>query len=686
MTLQRRDLLFGLGGGFAGLAFTPVPWKLLDDVSIWTQHRRALAVPARGPVVFKAAACTLCPGGCALRVRCVGPRPVSIAGEPRHPLGGGACALGLTLHHLAYHPLRLAAPARRVDGRLEPVALEAALATIAAAVAAANRAGQSVMVVDRRPGRVVSEAWRELLSAPASGVYATLPGEEGALAAAGQATPLGIDLERTRTLLSFGAPVLEGWGRPGRMLAARAGLRVVQVDSWRSPSAALADEWLPVAPGAEGVLALALAHALLQSDDSRAPEPVRRALAAFAPAQAAQRIGIAPERIASLARTLAAGVPAVAVGGGEAGAGPLAPDSERAIALLNVVLGSVGREGGILGRRPVPEPTGATTVTLAALAEVPAGSVRVALLDAADDGRALPWPLVARTLAKDALVVSLSPFDGALARHAGLVVPAPAPLEGLEEVLPTADAVAGSYSLSQPLLQPPPGATDTIAFLQRLAPALGATVSAASHEERLKQRVAAILATGRGRLHVRGASAYEAAQPADAGAAFELLAQGGVWIDDPAPVALATGPWPLPSAAALAAWTRPAEAPPAPVLVAFAARGAAGQTPLSPLLTKLYQESDLRGAVGVAALHPRTAATLGLRDRQAVRIESAAGSLVATLCFDDRLPPGRVALAAGPEPATFHPEAKRTDRGALAVAVPAADGTWRETSVRIREA
>jgi hypothetical protein len=687
MTLNRRDLLFGLGGGFAGMALTPVPWKLLDDVSIWTQHRRALPVPARGPVTWKAAACTLCPGGCALRVRCVGPRPVSLVGEPGHPLGGGACAFGLTLHHLAYHPLRLVGPARRVGERLEPVALDAAVATIVAAIAAADRDRQSVMVIDRRPGRVVSQAWRELLSGLPGGVYATVPGEEGTLSALGQACPLGIDLERTRTLLSFGAPVLDGWGRPGRLLGLRPRLRVVQVDAWRSPSAALADEWLPCAPGSEGALALALAHMLVAADPARAPQGVRAALAAFAPQRLAQRIGLEPQRIESLARTLGAGLPAVAVGGGEAGAGPLAPDSERAIALLNVVLGSVGSEGGIVARRPLPEAgPGGTAAAFANLADVQQGSVRVAILDAADDGRALPWPLLARTLAKGALVVSLSAFDGPLARRASLVVPAPAPLEGLDEVLPTADAAVASYGLSQALLPPPAGALDAISLVRRLADAAGASVSPASHEQRVKQRVAAILASGRGRLLARTAAGYEEARPGDADAAFDLLAQGGVWIDAREPSALDASRCPLPSAGALEAWARPAEAAADLALVAFAARGVAGSTPVSPLLTKLYQESDLRTATRLAAIHPRTAAMLGLREGHAVRVESSAGCAVASLSFDERLAPGRVAIAAGPEPSALHPEAKRTESGALALAVPGQDGTWRQTRVCVREA
>src|SRR5512135_89539 len=149
MPVTRRDVLWGLGGGLAGAVLTPVPWKLLDDTAVWTQHRRALPVPPRGPVTFRPAACTLCPAGCAVRVRCVGPRPVSVVGEGRHPLGGGACAIGLTLHHLAFHPLRLPGPAVRGNGRRDGVSLEAAVGRVARAVEAAKASGQKVMVLDR---------------------------------------------------------------------------------------------------------------------------------------------------------------------------------------------------------------------------------------------------------------------------------------------------------------------------------------------------------------------------------------------------------------------------------------------------------------------------------------------------------------------------------------------------------
>ena len=691
MPVTRRDVLWSLGGGLAGAAVTPVPWKLLDDTAIWTQRRHALPVPPRGPVTFRPAACPLCPAGCALRVRCVGARPVAVVGEARHPLGGGACALGLTLHHLAYHPLRLAGPAVRVNGRRESVTLDAAVERIAQAVERARADGQRVMVLDRRPGRVVSAAWRRLLAARPQGLYVTRPGEGETLAvlqgALAKPVALGLDLEGTHSLVSFGAPVLEGWGRPGRMLAARTGLRVVQVDAWRSPTAALADEWVAISPGGEGPLALALAHVVVRDQAAPASEEGWRALAGFSPLRAAPRTGVEPARIEALARVLVRQSPAVAIGGGDPGAGPLPPDAERAIALLNVALGSVGREGGFVARRPSPE-AGAHAVGApsTALEGVPAGSVGVLLLDAADDGRALPWPLLRRALARNAVVVSLSPFDGALAREAHLLVPAPAPLEAWDEVLPTADASVASYSVCAPVLQAPPGATDTVALVQRLAGALRVEVGKATHEERLRERAAAIHAAGRGRLVARADGGYTEQAAADADALWEALVAGGCWIDEPQGVTPLEVRAPLPSTASLERWSQPEAAGSDLGLVAFAARGTAGTTPVSPLLTKLYQESDLRPSARTAAVSREEAERRGLADRQPVRIESLAGVVHAELRIDPGLPPGRIALAAGPDPGALHPGTSTRAGGALPLAVAADDGTWRETRVRVGEA
>jgi anaerobic selenocysteine-containing dehydrogenase len=142
----------------------------------------------------------------------------------------------------------------------------------------------------------------------------------------------------------------------------------------------------------------------------------------------------------------------------------------------------------------------------------------------------------------------------------------------------------------------------------------------------------------------------------------------------------------LPSVAALAAWAAPAPAAAGLALVSFAARGTAGSTPVSPLLTKLYQETELRPSTTVALVHPQTAAALGLADGQPAAVEGAAGRAVAALRLDASMPPGRVALAAGPDRAGLQPRERGAAAGALAVAGTEADGTWRKARVRVREA
>jgi anaerobic selenocysteine-containing dehydrogenase len=690
MVFTRRDVLFGLGGGIAGATLSPLPWKLLDDAAIWTQRRHALPLPARGALRVEPYACTLCPGGCALRVRLVGTRPVAVSGESAHPLGGSACPIGLTLHHLPYHPLRLRGPAVRRGARLEPASAAEAVDQVAAAIRDTGARGLRTVVLDRRPGRAASIAWRELAAALPRGLYATRPGEDATFEriqrSLAEHAPVGLDLDRTRTLVSFGAPVLEGWGRPARMLTARRSLRVIQLDAWRSPTAALADEWIPIAPGSEGPLALALAHVVARERALTLPPETSAALAAFPPARVAHRAGLEAGRIEALARTLLHDGPAVAIGGGEPGAGPLPADAEQAIALLDVLLGSVGREGGFVARRALPEPSSRPLAPAVALSDVPAGSVGVLLLDAGDDGRALPAALLEPLLARDALVVSLAPFDGGLARRADVLLPAPPPLETWDEVLPTADADRASWSVARPVLAPFEGAVEPVELAGRLAQALGARLEPATHEQRLRERARLLLASRRGRVVARADGEYEDAAIDEPDALFSALAAGGVWIDDaPSAGALHARPEP-PTAAALRRWTAPEPAGSGLPLVAFAARATAGTTPPSPLLTKLYQESDLRPPATVALLHPDTASALGLAERQPVTVESPAGSVSVAVRLDATLPAGRVAVAAGPSPALLRGRAEGAPGGALAAATLEADGTWRETRVRVREA
>jgi hypothetical protein len=704
--ITRRDLIFGLGGGLAGLALTPVPWKLLDDVAIWTQHRRALPIPAAGEVAFRPSACTLCPGGCALRVRCIAGRPVSAVGESSHPLGGGACALGLTIHHLALHPLRLRTPMRWAAemGRREPITLDQAVAAMAEAMTKAGGSGEAVAVLDQRPGRAISQAYRELLGALPQGLYLTIPGEGetqellGTLV--GSSGPLGVDLDHTQTLLSFGTPVLDGWGRPGRILGRRAEIHLIQVDSWRTPTAALADQWVPIRPGTEGTLALGLAHVILREGLNRADGAPRlaeiehggdyeRLVADATPGRVAKICGIEATSIVALARRLAAGRPTLVLADGDPARGPLPRRDLHLIAALNLLLGAVGRPGGMVARAEVPQAGVAGALApVTPVSAVAEGKVRVLVLDSADSGSAVPWPLLERTLAQDALVVSLSPFAAGLGRHAHLVVPAPAPLESFDEVLPAASSAVASYGIAAPLLPKPEEATDPVELVRRVAVALELAVGfALSNDDLLKRRVAAVHGRRGGRFLAREAAGYSEAAAASPEGLWQGLIAGGCWIDStvaPLPGRRVTL---LPPGGDAPAGQEAAEGGAMGLtLVPVAARGTVGSTPASPLLTKLYRESKLRRRVGVASIHPATGERLRLRDGDRVRLTGAGGSVEAQVLLDPDAPIDGVVMATGPDFDQAGPAPGSATRATLALCVPESDGSWRKTRVRVQGA
>jgi hypothetical protein len=125
--------------------------------------------------------------------------------------------MAVTAHHLPYWPERVK------RGPVEE------------ARAAAARVDGGVAVLDLRPGR------------PASAVYKKM----NALYLTPRAPEVAVNLGAAKTVVSLGAPVLDGWVAPAAAWAARDGFRLVQIEPELSRTAALADEWLVSGDAAE---------------------------------------------------------------------------------------------------------------------------------------------------------------------------------------------------------------------------------------------------------------------------------------------------------------------------------------------------------------------------------------------------------------------------------------------------
>jgi anaerobic selenocysteine-containing dehydrogenase len=174
------------------------------------------------------------------------------------------------------------------------------------------------------------------------------------------------DLDQTNYLLSFGADLLEStppvarwlrkWGRLRREKPTRT--KIVDIQPRYSLTASKSDEWIPIKPGTDAALAMAIAHVIIREDlfDQRfikewtvGFDQYRQiALQHYTPEIASKITGISAETIYRIAEEFARTRPALAIPGKAAIAWPGGSYTSYAIHCLNALVGSIDGTGGIL--------------------------------------------------------------------------------------------------------------------------------------------------------------------------------------------------------------------------------------------------------------------------------------------------------------------------------------------------
>lgn len=682
MSLSRRCFLRFFGGATAGAMLSPLPWKLLDDAAIWTQNWSWIPRTPGGPVSWRHTTCTQCPAACGLRLRLVGERTVSAWNVAGHPVGdGGLCPLGLGIAQAGFHPSRLRGAVARVSGGDQPwrlVDAPQAVAEVGRRVAQLRDAGNAgaLAILDLRPGRALSVLYGDFLAAAGGGAYLTLPDgpQQAAAVLNGLLDPTrlttgepGCAWERVSTLLSFGvaAPA-----------ACRPGTHVIQAAPNGSQATSQADAWLPILPGTEVALILGLAHVLrhelpagqaLALPGETADDPFWARYGALVadhtPEHVAMVTGLACSELRDAAGRLAARGPALVLPGGPRGGGPLGSEEDLAIWALNFQLGGLAPAGGVVLRPRLSALFGdGPPAPARALGEVPDGSLDLLLVDGLRPGAPLPGDLLRRKLrGPDSLVVAMSAFTCGPAAQADLVLPVAAPGEWLDDVPGPALAARASYAFAPAFAPAPAWGPHPADLLAELAAAAGLTgdFGRHRHQELLDRRVACLAArSGSEIFHPqRGASPVPAAGT-DPRRLQQDLTAGGCWTEGPAEqetIALGKGPAAgHPDLSAVAAGRLPlAPGPLGDYPLVLVVEGDAVSVlggALPPVVNKLYRESNLLPAAGLASLNPDTARGRGLRAGQTARLETPDGSLRVTVALDRAVRPGIVRVAPGPSP------------------------------------
>ncbi len=279
--------------------------------------------------------CPLCEAMCGLEIQVDDGRVTGIRGNRDDVWSRGhLCPKGTSLAALHDDPDRIREPMIKVDGQWQEVSWDAAFRRCTELLApvideygigavtaytgnplahsfslaryAGVLMGMSGMPITYSPGTV--DQWPKNLSSHLMyGLWWNFP------------VP---DIERTDLLVIMGANPAASQGSllaapnvMGLIDAIRKRGKVIVIDPVRTPTAARADEWLPIVPGTDAALLLAVAHTLFAEDLAR-PAPhlaghldgldtLRRAVADWPPERVGAVTGIGEDRIRRLARELA---------------------------------------------------------------------------------------------------------------------------------------------------------------------------------------------------------------------------------------------------------------------------------------------------------------------------------------------------------------------------------------------
>lgn len=448
-----------------------------------------------GVATWYTSVCGECPAGCGIWVRTREGRVVKVEGNPSHPLSRGAlCSRGYSSVQGLYNPDRLTSPQIREGEAFRSIGWDEAEALLAQHL----QAGSGHIFLAGHLDPSMTSLVDDFLSAVGGSriEYEGLseaPLREATRIAFGRPIIPTYDLAQARLIFSFGADFLETWLSPVEYQ--RAFTEMASVDDLGSkgemvvlaPRLSLtgqnADEWVPIRPGSEAVVALAMANVIAGNGGDHAG-PYQRVLDSYDPRSAQDGSGIPAEEIEALAERFLAERPSLAVGPGVAGHHRNATAANVAIHILNFVAGNVGRT---LRLREVNQ--GAAAVPFAELQSVLPAMSRAGVVMVHGTNPAFTLPPAAgftEAFSGAGFRVSFASAMDETAALADLILPDRHFLEAWGDSSPR----PGTYALRQPAMQPVPhfDSKQTGDVLLSVASRVGAEMGAPTFFDYLRHR------------------------------------------------------------------------------------------------------------------------------------------------------------------------------------------------------
>lgn len=353
-------------------AATAVAVGVQDTFSFGGWLKQAIAAP----VTKVPSICETCSGSCGLWVHVKNGRIWKVTGQKDHPSSKGRlCARGHAGMTVAYHKDRVTQPMKRLgENDYMPISWEQAYGEIAAKLAEVQKNhGPEKIFFSHNPRPTNNFYLPRLMAAMGSATIQThhsvcSNGRDVAYhwSTGGMATA---DLGKTKYIIFLGRNYVEGLSpstAAGLAAAHERGANIIIVDPRQSNACLFANQWVPIRPGTDLALLLAIANVLIAEglyDKEFVDEwcvgfdEFKKGMTEYTPEWAAALTDIPADTIRAIARGLGKNRPAACIEQGYK-----APNGSnyangtqtfRMVASVNALLGNYGKDGGMkFGNHP----------------------------------------------------------------------------------------------------------------------------------------------------------------------------------------------------------------------------------------------------------------------------------------------------------------------------------------------
>jgi len=482
--MNRRDFMKLLGVSAGSPFFTRI-FKYKKDAK---EYLIPFVIPPDDVVPglpnWYSTVCRQCPAGCGIQVKIREGRAKKIEGNPSFPINyGRVCARGQAGLQVLYNPDRIKRPLVKRGNGFKNTSWKRAVPAVAEKLRKIREEGNGSKVVFLTQslrgnlGKLISTCMERygsnnLLSYELLNDQALSTANE--LCFGYKGIP-DYDLDNAKYILSFGAGFLDTWISPVRYSVGYGNFRdrpfdkrghLVHFEPRLSLTGASADEWFPIKPESEGVIALGIAHAIVEEglyqpgligEEARSWKDV---LSEYDPQTVASRTGLSAKEITRIAKEFALSGPSLAIAGGSAAAQVNGVFNAVASNVLNYLVGSVGIEGGL--KFSVPSFFGDTlekSISYGGMLDLTKrmekGEVSAVLMHNVNPVFTMPKNTrFEKALENVPFIVSFSSFIDESTKHADFILPDHTFLESWGDYIPLVDTGRRTVGVLQPVVKP----------------------------------------------------------------------------------------------------------------------------------------------------------------------------------------------------------------------------------------